>query len=168
MVNDLQISIASINAVLYTLMFIVCYAINSIICNIIRYRMIRAYKTNNINNAKLKRAKSINPKAEKLAKKAMYREMHQAYAKDNKWYKRLVAGFFGAIIGVAVSLVVLMPFGYIGKDINKAQANKAEYLETGFDYTLNGIIDDKIEFKFFDWLVSAEIPEVQPETPAQN
>ena len=168
LMNDLHISIASINSVLYTLMFMLGYGIICGICSIVKYRIINSYKTNAINNAKMKRAKSINPKAERLAKKAMYREMRSAYAKDTIWYKRLLAGFIGAITGVVVGLVVLMPFGYIGEDINKAQDGKAAYLEEGFDYTLNGLIDEKIEFKFFDWLVSAEIPEVQPETPVQN
>lgn len=154
--GNLGISLLTINSVLFTCLFLIWYAIDLIICNIIRYCLIKSYRNKSENKAKMKRAKSINPKAEKLARRAEWRNMEAQYKANNNFWKRLLSGFIGGIAAVIVGLVVLMPFGYIGEDINKLSGGNKQYLETGFDYTLNGLIDEKIDFKFFDWLVSAE------------
>ena len=77
-----------------------------------------------------------------------------------------MSGFIGSVVAIVVSIIVLMPFGYIGEDMNRASCGDKQYLETGFDYTLNGLIDEKINFKFFDWLISAEeqAPEIDTES----
>lgn len=163
---NLGISVLTINSVIFTSLFLVWYAIDLMICNIIRHFLIKSYGNKKENKAKIKRAKSINPKAEKLARRASWREMKAEYKANNTFGKRILSGFIGSIIAVVVGLIVLMPFGYIGEDINKASGGNKQYLETGFDYTLNGLIDEKIDFKFFDWLVSAEeqAPEIDDES----
>ena len=164
--GNLGISLLTINSVIFTVLFLVWYAIDLMICNIIKHCLIKSYRNKSENKAKMKRAKSINPKAEKLARRAAWREMKAQYKDNNNFWKRLLSGFLGSIVAVVVGLIVLMPFGYIGEDINTAADGNKQYLETGFDYTLNGIIDEKINFKFFDWLVSAE--EQDPEIDTES
>lgn len=168
--SNLGVSLLTINSVIFTVLFLVWYAIDLMICNIIKHCLIKSYRNKSENKAKMKRAKSINPKAEKLARRAAWREMKAEYRANNNFWKRLLSGFIGGIVAVVVGLIVLMPFGYIGEDMNKASGGNKQYLETGFDYTLNGLIDEKIDFKFFDWLVSAEekAPEANPDEEEQE
>lgn len=117
--TNLGISLLTFNSVIFTSLFLIWYAIDLMICNIIRHCLIKSYRNNNENKAKIKRAKSINPKAEKLARRAAWRELKAQYRANNNFWKRLLSGFIAGIVAVIVGLIVLMPFGYIGEDINK-------------------------------------------------
>lgn len=164
---NMGISVATVNSILFTVMFVFAYALNALTCSIIRHAMIKAFRNKTQNAAKMKRAKSINPRAEKLARRAEWRELKTQYKSTNRWYKRLVSGLLSFVVAIVLGLVVLMPFGYVAEDLNRA--GKVN-LDTGFNYTLNGVIDEKLDFKVFDWLVHAEekAPEVEPEQPEQE
>lgn len=72
---NLGISLSTINSVIFMSLFLIWYAIDLMICNIIKHCLIKSYRNKSENKAKMKRAKSINPKAEKLARRAAWREM---------------------------------------------------------------------------------------------
>lgn len=158
--SDIGISLATINSIIYIVIFLVFYAIDLMICNFIAHAMIKAYRNKSENAAKIKRARSINRKAEKLARKAAWREMRSQYRDNNNWLTNIVRIFLGIITAVIVGLLILMPFGYIGENLNAVNNNEYQYIEEGFDYTLNGVIDNNIEFKVFDWLVGVTEPSV--------
>ena len=166
------ISTFSVNSIIFTLLFVLGYGINSIICNIVRHCLIKAYRNKSENSAKMKRAKSINPRAEKLARKAAWREMKTQYKDHNRGFKRFISIVINAVVGLVLGLVVLMPFGYIAEDLNAANNGNKAFLEQGFDYKLNGVIDEKIDFKVFDWLISADEPaadeEPEEEIPCEH
>lgn len=152
---NLGVSVASINAILFAVMFLVWFGITAIVCSIVKHILIKSYRNKSENSAKIKRAKSINHKAERLAKKAAWRDMKAQYKASNRWYKRTISIVLGSIVSVLVSLIVLMPFGYIAKDLNKAANGEKAYLEEGFNYTLNGVIDDA-DFNVFDYIISVD------------
>lgn len=152
----LGISIYTLNSILFTAMFAIGYGFNSIICNLVKHQLIKSHRNKSENSAKIKRAKSINPTAERLARKAEWRNMKYKYAAGNRGLRKALAIAFNSLTAVLLSLVVLMPFGYIAEDMNAASEGSRSFLEAGFDCTLNGVIDEKIEFKVFDWLISAD------------
>lgn len=164
---NLGVSTLTVNSILFTVMFVFAYGLMAIIYNIVRHAMIKSFRNKSQNSAKMKRARSINPKAEKLAKRAEWRDLTTQYKSSNNWFKRLISILLGSITAIILGLIVLMPFGYVAEDLNKA--GKVN-LETGFDYTLNGVIDNNIDFKVFDWLVSAQEQEIEeseePEAPS--
>lgn len=139
-------SMGSINSCIFLLVFMVFYGIDAIICSIVKHSLIKKMQGKKINQAKVKRAKSINPRAERLARKAEWKKAKQAYRASNRWYKRLISHLLALILSVTVGIVVLMPFGFIGRDISTVSTDKT-YLVDGFEYTLNGVIPDSV----FDW-----------------
>lgn len=184
-----SISLYSINSVLYLLVFLLFYLLGTIICSIIKHCAIKAMRDKKANKARIKRAKSINPKAEKAAKKTEFKEMKTAYNASLRVWRRILSGFLGAISAIIVGFIVLIPIGFIFKDMVAANGDKA-FLTDGYHYTLNGIIEDNIDFDFDGWLVGvkeevdepadddAEVPDdetpdageeggelVEPETP---
>ena len=162
------ISIGTINSCIFLVLFMLFYAIILMICSIVRHCMIKKLRNKRLNKLKLRRARSINPRAERMAAKAEWKALKLKYAEQRRWYHSLISGFIGSIIAVVVGFVVLMPYGYIAKDIN--YKGDKEYLTKGYEYTLNGIIPDKAS----DFLVHAEtnedeVPEVEeaPEASAE-
>lgn len=145
---QIGISNGSINSCIFMLFFMIVYGFTLIVCSIVRHVLIKKLQNKKVNKAKLKRAKSINPRAEKAVKNAEWKAAKGLYKEKRKWYTQLIACFLGVVIAVATGVVVLMPFGYIGKDIHKA--TDKSYLVDGFNYTLNGVIPDEV----FDWAVS--------------
>lgn len=166
--SNLGISIFSINSIIFTVLFMVGYGISCIVCNIFRHFLIKSYRNKSENVAKMKRARSINPKAERLARKAEWRAMRSTYKENNKGFKKIISMLLSAITGVVLGLIILMPFGYIGEDLNKANSGNKAFLEQGFDYTLNGVIDEKIDFKIFDWLISADEQAADENIPCED
>ena len=138
----------SINSIIFLLVFVAFYALTLFICHIVRACLINKLKDKQENKIKMIRAKSINPKAERMARRAAKKQLVSDY---NQVKNRFLSKFFGCIIGLviaaAVSLITLMPYGYIVKLINKD--GKKPYLEKGYEYTLNGIIPEKV----FDWTI---------------
>lgn len=168
LLNELHISVGTANSCLFLLWFLLFYAIILMVCNIVKHCLIKKLQEKSENRAKMRRARSINPKAEKVARRTAWKALKAQYRAKNRWWKRLISGFIGAIVATVVGIVVLVPYKYIAADINH-NGDKA-YLEEGYDYTLNGLIDDKIEFEFFDWLIHnkeeiEELPEGNEETP---
>lgn len=168
--GNLGISNGTISSIIFLLVFMTLYLINLIVCSIIKHCKIKALSNKKQNIAKIKRARSINPRAEKAAKKSAWKALKAEYQAKNFWWKRLISGFLGAIIGVIVGFVVLMPYGYIAKDLVKTDVNK-DYLVKGYEYTLNGVIGDDIS----DWIlhnveeVEEEVtPEETPEDPVEE
>lgn len=163
LLNELHISVGSINSCLFLLWFLLFYAIILMVCNIVKHCLIKSLQEKAINKAKMKRARSINPRAEKIAKRSAWRALRAQYAAKNRWWKKLISGFLAAMVAVIVGIVVLVPYKYITADIN--HTGDKQYLEDGYNYTLNGLIDDKIEFEFFDWLVhnKEEVKVSEPE-----
>ena len=155
-IDGIGMSLASFNSIFFTLLVLVWYGIVSIVCKIVRHALIKSYRHDKANKAKAKRARSINPKAEKKAKKARWKALQKEYKDNNKKFKKFISCILSFITAVVLSVIILMPFDYIGEDINRRADGKKAYLEKGYYYTLNGVIDEKIDFKVFDWLVDAE------------
>ena len=149
------ISKGTINSCIFLLLFLIFYIVAIFVCSIIRHIFIKKLRDKRLNQLKMKRARSINPQAEKLAKKSEWRALKLKYAKKRKWYYRLLAGFVGGLMAVLVGFVVLMPYGYIAKDIN--HKGDKPYLEKGYEYTLNGLVGEKV----FDFLTHTESDEVE-------
>lgn len=63
--------------------------------------------------------------------------------------------------------MVLIPVGQVFKFMNR-EGNRS-YLEEGYKYTINGIIEDKVDFDFDGWLVHGdmEVKEPEEETPIE-
>ena len=151
------ISLGTINGCIYLILFLLFYVITLMVCSIARHCAIKKLRNKRLNKLKMKRARSINPRAEKMAAKAEWRALKVKYREQRRWYHALISGFIGAITATLVGFVVLMPYGYIAKDIN--YKGDKEYLVKGYEYTLNGVIPDKVS----DFLVHAkeETPEVE-------
>ena len=79
------------------------------------------------------------------------------YNSTNNFWKKLLSLILHTAVSVALGIVLLMPFGYIAKDMNH-NGDKA-FLEKGYEYTLNGVIGEE----FSDWAVHAEHEEVKEE-----
>ena len=160
--GNLGISNGTISSVIFLLVFMTIYLINLIICSIVKHCKIKALSNKKQNTAKIKRARSINPRAEKAAKKSAWKALKAEYKAKNFWWKRLISGLFGVIMGVVLGFVVLMPYGYIAKDLVKIDVNK-EYLVKGYEYTLNGVIGDDIS----DWILHNVEEITLGETPVE-
>lgn len=138
--SEFGVSKASVNSCLFLLWFLLFYAITLITCSIVRHCMIKKLRNKKLNKLKMKRAKSINPQAEKATERAEWKALKLKYKEKLRWYHRLVSGFLGAILAVVVGYIVIMPYGYIASDIN-AKHDK-NYLTDGYKYTLNGLIGE--------------------------
>ena len=172
LLTELHISVGTINSCIFLLWFLIFYAVILMVCNIVKHALIKRLQEKSENRAKLRRARSINPRAEKIARRSAWRALKAEYRAKNNWWRKLISGFLGAITAVIVGIVVLVPYKYVAADVN--HAGDKNYLEDGYAYTLNGIIDDKIEFELFDWMIHNEVkeetqPEVTPEeTPEES
>ena len=105
------------------------------------------------------RAKSINPKAERMARRAAKKQLKLEYQQmKNKFWSRFFGCFIGIIISFAVGIITLMPFGHIAEVMNKD--GDKPYLEKGFEYTLNGVLPDSV----FDWAIHNKEEVVEDES----
>ena len=139
-----------INSCLFAIIVLLIYILNISLCSLLKYRLIKGMKKDiTLNSAKIKRAKSINPKAEKVAKKTIYKEMKNLYESNNTFFKKLISLVLGIVVSVALGIVLLMPFGYISKSF--VDGDKA-YLYKGYEKTLNGVIGQDA----FDFIISAD------------
>jgi hypothetical protein len=161
-INNLGISLGTVKSVIFLLVFMTIYLINLVICSIVKHCKIKALRNKKQNVAKIKRARSINPRAERAARKSAWKALKAEYKAKNTWWKRLFSSIFGAIVGVVLGFVILMPYGYIAKDIVKIDANK-NYLVKGYEYTLNGVIGDDIS----DWILHNVEEVTLGETPVE-
>lgn len=164
-INQLELSIGTVNSVIYLLVFMVFYLIGTMICNIVRHISIKKYGFKSENKARLKRAKSINPRAEKAAKIKAWKSMKSEYKSNLTGWGRFTSILLSAISSIIVGFIVLTPYNFIAKDIVEKNESR-EFLLDGFDYTLNGIIEDNIPFDFDGWLVGAQ-EEISEEEVAQ-
>lgn len=153
------ISVGTINSCIFLILFMLFYAVILMICSIVRHCIIKKLRNKKLNKLKMKRAKSINPHAERMAARAEWKALKAKYREQRRWYHSLISGFIGSIVAVVVGFVVLMPYRYIAKDIN--YKGDKEYLTKGYEYTLNGIIPDKVS----DFLVHAEVEAKEDEVP---
>ena len=163
-----------INSFIFTLVFLIFYAFIVMICNIVKHCLIKSLREKSENKAKMKRAKSINPKAERMARRAEWKSLKAEYGSKNRWWKRVLSMLMGIVVAATVSVITLLPYGYVAERLN-SKGDK-DYLEKGYDYTLNGVIDNKFE-DFFDWALNVkeeskpevEAPEVEtPETETET
>lgn len=169
--SQIGISKGSINSCIFLAFFLVVYALALGVCSIVKHALIKKMQNKKLNKAKMKRAQSINPSAEKAVRKAEWKAAKRLYKEKRKWYSQLFACLLGIVVALATGIIMLMPFGYIGKDIN-VKSGKT-YLVDGFEYTLNGLIPESV----FDWAVhkessvtkdpESELPE-EPETPEDS
>lgn len=148
-----KVSQSTINGCLFLFWFLIFYVIVLMICSIIRYCNIKKLRNKKLNKLKMKRAKSINPSAERAAKRAEWRALKLKYTERKRWYHRLFSCIIGMILSVVVGYMVLLPFGYISKDMKKP------YLIKGYKYTLNGVIGEKIP----DFLIDVKNEITSPE-----
>ena len=148
--TKIGVSNGSVNSCIFLAWFLIFYAITVIACNLIRHFMIKKLRDKKANVLKMQRAKSINPSAERAVKRAEWRSLKLKYKEKIRWYHRLISGFLGAIIALVVGYVVLVPYGYIAKDID-AKKDKP-HLAKGYEYTLNGLIGDTVS----DFLVDVK------------
>lgn len=133
-----KISNFTINSCIFLFWFLIFYVFTLIICRIIRYCIIKKLGDKKLNKLKMKRAKSINPSAERAARVAEYRSLKAKYLENRKWYHKVISFLIGTVIAVTVGYLVLMPFNYIFKDMER------DYLVKGYKYTLNGVIGEKV------------------------
>ena len=133
-----KISPYTIKSLIFLLWFLLFYAITLMVCNIVKHCLIKKLRSKRLNQLKIKRAKSINPRAERASRKAEWRSLKIKYAEKRRWYHRLLSTFIGLIISVTTGYIVLMPLRYIASDMGK------EYLIKGYEYTLNGVTGEKI------------------------
>jgi hypothetical protein len=164
-INNLGISLGTIKSVIFLLVFMAIYLINLVICSIVKHYKIKALRNKKQNVAKIKRARSINPRAERAAKKSVWKALKAEYNAKNIWWKRLISGILGGIVGLVLGFVILMPYGYIAKDIVSANAER-EYLIAGYEYTINGVIGSNVS----DWILhnKEEATEELPEEPIEE
>lgn len=148
-------SLTLINSIIYLIVFIVFYFIGSLICKIFKHSFIKGIREKSANKARIIRAKSINPKAERAARRFEFKQMKLEYRASLKWWRRLISCFIGVISAFIVGFVVLIPVGQIFKFMNK-EGNRP-YLEEGYKYTINGLIEDKVDFDFDGWLVHGDV-----------
>ena len=152
--NQLSISQATVNSCIFFVTFLLTYAFVCILCTFIKHILVRSVrKLTTDNKARLKRAKSINPKAERASKRQLWRELNNEFKARNKWYKRLIAVLMGLVTHCLVVFVLLLPINYIAKDLNKVSNNQYSYIDEGYAYTLNGVVGDGI----MDWVISAPV-----------
>ena len=152
---ELGISQVTINSCIFLILFLLFFGLVSIICSIVKHSLIKNMQRSvSENRAKIKRAKSINPRAEKAARRTIWKELKNEYKSANGGFKKVISSFVGLIIYVLVGFTMLLPLNYIATDLNKANDNKYEYLEKGYEYTLNGVLGDEV----LDFIVTA--PEV--------
>lgn len=156
--SNYNISQPTVNSIIFLALFLTFYGLTLIVCKIVKHCLIKSmHKKVTVNKAKIRRARSINPKAERAARRTAWREMKMEYNSTNNFWKRLLSLVLHTAVSVALGIVLLMPFGYIAKDMN--HNGDKEFLEKGYEYTLNGIIGDK----FSDWAIHAEYEEVKEE-----
>lgn len=167
LLGKIGISSGSVNSSLFMLIFLAFYAITLMVCNIVRHCLIKKLRDKKLNSLKMKRARSINPSAEKAAKRAEWKALKARNKERRRWYHKLISGFVGAIIAVVVGYVVVMPYGYIAGDVVSKHEDKA-YLANGYEYTINGLIGDKVS----DFLIhnegEEEGGEVEETTPGEE
>lgn len=133
----------TINACIFMLLFVVFYLVVNMVCSIILHALIKSLEVKKQNQAKYRRARSINPHAERVARRSAWKALKAEYRAKNRWWKRVISGVMGAIVALALGFVVIMPFGYIADEIESK-----EYLAAGYEHTLNGLIPDE----FSDWI----------------
>lgn len=160
-------SLTLINSIIYLIIFIIFYFIGSLVCKVFKHSFIRGIREKSANRARIRRAKSINPKAERAARRSEFKQMRLEYRASLKWWRRLISCFLGAISAFIVGFVVLIPVGQVFKFMNR-EGNRS-YLEEGYKYTINGLIEDKVDFDFDGWLVhgDVEVKEPEEETPVE-
>ena len=161
-ISELSISVAAFNSVIFLIVFFAFYLFGTMFCNIAKHIFIKGVREGSINKARLKRAKSINAKAEKIARKTEWKEMKAEYKEGLTWWQKLISALMGVISAIIAGFVVIMSFGFVAKDLANAN-NDRQFLVDGYKYTLNGLIEDKIEFDFDGWLVGAEEKSEEPE-----
>lgn len=163
MLSNYNISQPTVNSIIFLALFLAFYGLALLVCKVVRHCLIKSmHKKVAINKAKIRRARSINPRAERAARRTAWREMKAEYNAVNNWWKKLISVVLHLIVSVALGIALLMPFGYIAKDINY-NGEKA-FLEKGYEYTLNGVIGDK----FSDWAVHAKYEEVKEDTEEEQ
>lgn len=160
-------SLTLINSIIYLIIFIIFYFIGSLVCKVCKHTFIKGIREKSVNKARIRRAKSINPKAERAARRSEFKQMRLEYRASLKWWRRLISCFMGVISAFIVGFVVLIPVGQVFKFMNRN--GDRSYLEEGYRYTINGLIEDKVDFDFDGWLVhgDTEVKEPEEETPIE-
>lgn len=163
LMSQLAINKVAVSSVVFILSFLIFDLIIIMICSIVKHCLIKSFQNKKLNRARMKRAQSINPRAERAARKSAWKALKYEYKNSNsRWWKKLLSIFLGMIISVVIGLVVLMPFGVISNNIVEVNPEKV-YLNEGYGKTLNGLIGDD----FFNWVLRVEATEEVPEeTPA--
>lgn len=167
LIDKVGMSLTLINSIIYLIIFIIFYFIGSLVCKVFKHSFIRGIREKLANRARIRRAKSINPKAERAARRSEFKQMRLEYRASLKWWRRLISCFLGAISAFIVGFVVLIPVGQVFKFMNRN--GDRSYLEEGYKYTINGLIEDKVDFDFDGWLVhgDTDVKEPEEETPVE-
>ncbi len=167
LIDKVGMSLTLINSIIYLIIFIIFYFIGSLVCKVFKHSFIRGIREKSANKARIRRAKSINPKAERAARRSEFKQMKVEYRASLKWWRRLISCFIGVVSAFIVGFVVLIPVGQVFKFMNR-EGNRP-YLEEGYKYTINGLIEDKVDFDFDGWLVhgDVEVKEPEEETPME-
>lgn len=147
--TNYNISEVTVKSCVFLLIFLAFVGLSNFVCSIIRVALIRKIKRGlSENRAKIRRARSINPKAEKAARRTAKRALIMSYIKSNIGWKRFSCFVMEAIVSLVIGVAILMPYGYIAKDIN--HNGDKSFLVKGYEYTLNGVLDKK---GVLDWIV---------------
>lgn len=167
LIDKIGMSLTLINSIIYLIIFIIIYFIGSLVCKVFKHSFIKGIREKSANRARIRRAKSINPKAERAARRSEFKQMKVEYRASLKWWRRLISCFIGVVSAFIVGFVVLIPVGQVFKFMNR-EGNRP-YLEEGYKYTINGLIEDKVDFDFDGWLVHGDVEVKKPEeeTPVE-
>lgn len=164
MFNSMGVSLYTINSILFALVFLILYLVTSLVFSFIQHIFIQKLtgKFDRQNNARLKRAKSINPKAERKAKREEYRNMRSTYRSHFSWWKKLISGALGGVSTLLIAIVLLIGFNAISTDLVAQDSETNQYLLDGYQYTLNGFVEDTFDIEMGKWVVGviSESPEV--------
>lgn len=158
--TELGISQVTLSSCLFLVAFLLFYAVNCIICSFVKHALIKGMqKSSSENRAKIKRAKSINPKAERAARRTIWRELKTEYKASNKWWKKVLSVLMGLVVYASLIFTVLLPVNYIFKDMDNN-----EKLVAGYQYTLNGVIGEDV----MDEIVSAPTTNVEEQESSEE
>lgn len=124
----------------YLALFIVSYAIVSIIVSAIRY-VTKTKSLENINSAKRIKIKGIDRKTTRQLRREerAYRKLHKEIRELKKASKSL-GGLFGFIIALIVGFIVMLPIKSVSNYIAETQP-KLEQITKGYEYTIYGQLD---------------------------
>lgn len=136
----LDIEHSILGSVVYLSLFILIYAIISIIVAVVR-NATHTKTIDGINSAKRTKIKGLDKKTtrELRREERKYRKLHKEVRELKKASKSL-GGFFGFITALIIGFIIMLPMKNVSKTIAETQP-KLEEITKGYEYTIYGQLD---------------------------